>query len=456
MENENKTTSGAPSSDTTSALFVSARKKQIEQQETERLAKEKEEKRLAAEAEVRRLEQEVADRKRKAEEDAKAAEEETKRIAEESKAKIAAAEAAAAAEAKRVTEEAKAKAAAEAKRIEEEAKAKAAAAATPATPAAPSGFTSAPAATSGFTSAPTATSGFSSAPAASTTPTPAVSPAPTSSASETLSRDLPAGAATSKPLDTKLLLIIGGAVLGVILIVVLIVVLAGGSGDSASDDDIYTGDIYYEDADVYVDEETDEYTDNPMIFAELEEGDYIEIGDMDGLDDGEQYFYDNSIGLEFYYPNEWTATAYKASDDTPFDTVTMTPDASEGGFSISIDVSDCTPALRDYIDIGGDNLIAILDAYIAEMAQTYSDDYSNFVELELQPVGTTPSGATTYGASFYTNDTYQYSGLAVLIVDGDTGMASAVYIVYDVNDYTEDMDYARDLILNSVKSYAVG
>ena len=68
MAEENKNGSGAPSTDTTSALFVSARKKQLEQQEEARRAKEKEAQRLSAEAEVRRLEQEVEERRRKAEE----------------------------------------------------------------------------------------------------------------------------------------------------------------------------------------------------------------------------------------------------------------------------------------------------------------------------------------------------------------------------------------------------
>ncbi|MDR0549150.1 MAG: hypothetical protein LBI10_07055 [Deltaproteobacteria bacterium] len=69
MVQDKKTPNVAPSTDTTSALFVSARKKQIEQQEAERRAKEKEEARLAAEAEVRRLEQEVEERRQKAERD---------------------------------------------------------------------------------------------------------------------------------------------------------------------------------------------------------------------------------------------------------------------------------------------------------------------------------------------------------------------------------------------------
>jgi len=98
MDQDNKTPTGASSSDTTSALFVSARKKQLEQQETERRAKEKEDQRLAAEAEVSRLEREVEERRRKAEEDARMAEaeaeqkrrqadEEACRIAEEARAK---------------------------------------------------------------------------------------------------------------------------------------------------------------------------------------------------------------------------------------------------------------------------------------------------------------------------------------------------------------------------------
>ncbi len=49
MDQDNKNTTGAPSNDTTSALFVSARKKQLEQQEADRRAREKEEQRLAAE-----------------------------------------------------------------------------------------------------------------------------------------------------------------------------------------------------------------------------------------------------------------------------------------------------------------------------------------------------------------------------------------------------------------------
>lgn len=93
MEEDKKSNPGAPATDTTSALFVSARKKQLQQQEEEQRAREKEEKRLEAEAEVRRLEQEVAERKRKVEEEARKAEEEARRIAEEARARKAEAEA---------------------------------------------------------------------------------------------------------------------------------------------------------------------------------------------------------------------------------------------------------------------------------------------------------------------------------------------------------------------------
>jgi hypothetical protein len=74
VDQDEKTPVGAPSDDTTSALFVSARKKQLQQQEAERIAKEREAERIAAEAEVRRLEVEVEERRRKAEEDARRAE----------------------------------------------------------------------------------------------------------------------------------------------------------------------------------------------------------------------------------------------------------------------------------------------------------------------------------------------------------------------------------------------
>ncbi len=73
---DNMNNKGAPSSDNTSALFVSARKKQLAQQEEERVAAEKEAARLAAEEEVRRLELEVEERRRKAQEDAMRVEQE--------------------------------------------------------------------------------------------------------------------------------------------------------------------------------------------------------------------------------------------------------------------------------------------------------------------------------------------------------------------------------------------
>ncbi len=82
---------GAPSSDETSALFVSARKKQLAEQEQQRIAAEQEAARIAAEAEVRRLEAEVEERKRKAQEDAikiQKEEEERRRMAEVEKARI--------------------------------------------------------------------------------------------------------------------------------------------------------------------------------------------------------------------------------------------------------------------------------------------------------------------------------------------------------------------------------
>ena len=82
MSNEENKNPGAASGDDTSALFVSARKKQLAEQEVQRKAAEEEAKRKAAEEEVRRLEAEVAERKRQAEEEAK-------RVAVEARAKKA-------------------------------------------------------------------------------------------------------------------------------------------------------------------------------------------------------------------------------------------------------------------------------------------------------------------------------------------------------------------------------
>ena len=92
MNDNRNTPTGASSDDTTSALFVSARKKQLAQQEAERKAKEKEEQRLAAEAEVQRLEREVDARRRQAEEEARRIEYENaekRRLAEEEARRIA-------------------------------------------------------------------------------------------------------------------------------------------------------------------------------------------------------------------------------------------------------------------------------------------------------------------------------------------------------------------------------
>lgn len=86
MDQENKKNNVAPSTDTTSALFVSARKKQIEEQEAQRLAREKEDERRRAEDEVRRLEAEVAQRKQRAQEDAqRVALQEQQRLEDEKK-----------------------------------------------------------------------------------------------------------------------------------------------------------------------------------------------------------------------------------------------------------------------------------------------------------------------------------------------------------------------------------
>ncbi len=117
MENNDKKVQNAPSSDQTQALFVSSRKKQLEEQEAQRIAAEKEAQRIAAEEEVKRLELEVAERKRQAEEDAKRIEAEAierKRRAEEDAKKMEVE----AAERKQKAEEEAKKAALDAKKAE--------------------------------------------------------------------------------------------------------------------------------------------------------------------------------------------------------------------------------------------------------------------------------------------------------------------------------------------------
>jgi hypothetical protein len=198
MDQEKKTPSGAPASDTTSALFVSARKKQLEQQEAERRAKEKEEQRLAAEEEARRLEREVEERRRRAEEESRRveaeaaekrrqAEEETRRMEAEVAAK------------KRQAEE-------EAKRIEIESRRRA--------DEARFKKTEQPSDTYAATSVQTKTTAPFAPPS-----DPAPSKAP---------RAPKASGTVPGPFANKKLLIIGGALVAVIALAVILIVSLGG------------------------------------------------------------------------------------------------------------------------------------------------------------------------------------------------------------------------------------
>jgi hypothetical protein len=246
-----------------------------------------------------------------------------------------------------------------------------------------------------------------------------------------------------------MLMIIGGAVLAVILIVVIIVVAVGGSGDDSSSD------RPSDRAERASDEvESDDSGEFHSVFAELSAGETrSDLGDMDGLDDSEQFFYDDYLGLEFYYPNGWSASALKADDETPFDTVTVTP---EDNSSLYIDVSDCTMQYWEFVDSGETDFDYLLTDYIIEMAETYGDEFSNFAEFEYLSSGPSDFGAETYVANWYTDDSYAYSGLAVLMVDEDMGTAVAMYLKYDVNIPIEDVEYAKDMVVNSLHSYSVG
>jgi hypothetical protein len=419
MDNENKTTSGAPSSDTTSALFVSARKKQIEQQETERIAKEKEEKRLAAEAEVRRLEAEVADRKRKAEEDAKAAEEEAKRIAEESKAKIAAAAAEAAAEAK------------------------AAAAATPSapkpapTPAKPAPATPKPAAAATSTAASTTPAAVSTS-AADATPAPAGSPI--------------AGLLQ----DKKMLMILGGAVVAVIVIIVIIAVIIGSlaGGDDLTIDEYGN---YYNSAGELVDEngdliEGEDYYSSASVFDGLIPGEGVAIQDMGGAPEGQHYFTDDTLGLSFYYPDYWNAVAKRADPKMPFNVVILNPDGVEDQ-RLLIFITDFTKEYNAYIEGGGLDGDEALVLFLTKMLGVESLSADMFGDFAFHDVIKEENGTYSYSAEYTAVSDPNTFGWAYINVDESIGKTHAVLVTGSVSEYNFYIDDIN-VVTESLYSYS--
>ena len=201
MSEEQKKT-GAPSSDETSALFVTARKKQIAEQEAQRKAAEEEAKRLAAEEEVRRMEAEVADRKRQAEDEAR---------------RIAAEEAAMKKEAEERRRQAQREADETAERIKAEAKAKAEA-------EAEAGIKDEPLPAAKVIAGLKKVKSGPKEPKAPKAPKEPKSP--------------PAAAEGAKPKNSKKLLLFGGIGLAVIIVVVVVMVLIGkgsGGGDAADE-----------------------------------------------------------------------------------------------------------------------------------------------------------------------------------------------------------------------------
>jgi hypothetical protein len=398
MDNDNKNTSGAPSSDTTSALFVSARKKQIEQQETERIAKEKEEKRLAAEAEVRRLEAEVADRKRKAEEDAAAAEAEARRVAEESKAKIAAAAS---------------------------------------NPNAVLGAQK----SGGFTSSP-ASSGFT--PSASA-PKPA-SPAATPSGGN-------AGGSFIDKLKTnrQLQLICGGALAGVIVIVVVLAIVLGGGSAPLTDE---YGNLINENGE-YIDEDGNVLVfEEVSIFKDLIPGEAVLLENMGEAPEGQHYFFDDGMGLDFYYPDYWSIAAQRADPSTPFNIILLMPQGQTEQ-QLVVTIADYSKEYNAYIEGGGLDGDEALVSFISKMygEEYFSADY--FSAFTFHDVQREENNTFTYSAEW--TEVGGLEGFGYINVDESIGKTHAVFIVGELDDYNF---YNADInvITESLMSYtnAVG
>jgi hypothetical protein len=404
MENDNKNTSGAPSSDTTSALFVSARKKQIEQQETERLAKEKEEKRLAAEAEVRRLEQEVADRKRKAEEDAKAAEEEAKRVAEESKAKIAAAAS---------------------------------------NPDAVLGGQKP--ASSGFTSTPSS-SGFTS-----TTPKPAPAPKPAAPAA---TGGTGGGESFIDKLKTnrQLQLICGGALVGVIVIVVVLAIVLGGGNAPLTDE---YGNLINEYGE-YIDEDGNVLIfEDVTVFKDLIPGEATPIENMGEAPEGQSYFFDDGLGLDFYYPDYWSILARRADPSIPFNLIQLIPEGQTEQ-ALVVYVTDYTKEYDAYVAGGGLDGTVPLGTFITQMYGDPNLSFDYFSVFEFHDVARESNGTITYSAEWTEAET-GLEGFGYINIDEAIGKTHAVFIIGELDDYNF-YNAEINIITESLESYttAVG
>lgn len=392
MEQDKKNQSAAPSSDTTSALFVSARKKQLEQQEAERRAKEKEEQRLAAEAEVRRLEQEVAERKRQTQEEARRLEQEV-------------------AEHKRKMQEEARTAEEEAHRIAEESRAKRAAAA--ANPDAVLGV--APEKPQGVKLPGIKMPGGGQSAAAAPTPAPKAPSIPKPAVGT--------GAVAAKlPMNKKTLIVIGSAVAAVLIVVVVLIAFMGRNDNSGYDYGM----------------------ENVGAYADVEPGAIIELEDMGGAPAGMKRFYDEDMGLAFNYPGTWEAELYVAGGSNAQFNYVMVYSGGNDGQGILL--TNYTQRYMSYINGGGTDGTALTEALIGDVGMIAGYKVTDLYELEYLDAEIGADGGMDFSATWYFDETY--GGSASVCVYEDRDVASGYVMTYNVPIDERYIEYINAILLS--------
>jgi hypothetical protein len=189
-------------------------------------------------------------------------------------------------------------------------------------------------------------------------------------------------------------------------------------------------------------------------FENLKPGEGIEVESLGNPPKGQKYFYDDYLGLEFYYPDYFEATAYKASDSDPYDTVLLAMTDSKS-FEMSIMVSDCTPKYYEMLEYGETDTGLILGDYIYEALETYGIDVDGLYEYEEFSPSRNDDGSITYSANWYNDSTQAVSGAGMINVYEDIGAVNGMIFLYNVNEYDDYMSEANDLIAESLNSYVV-
>jgi hypothetical protein len=392
MDNDNK--KGAPSSDTTSALFVSARKKQIEQQETERIAKEKEEKRLAAEAEVRRLEKEVEDRKRKAEEDAVAAEAEARRVAAEAKAKMSAA-----------------------------------------------------------AINPDAVLGAGQASPLAGANKPVVSGGAVAANPPNIKMiAIIGGAALAVIIIVVLIIVLAGGKDDAKPADVSLTSTSATTGTTSAAAVAATTTAATTTAaeDVTEDVPEDSYSVGASAFEGLIPGEAVAVDNMGDAPEGQYFFTDDSLGLSFYYADYWNAIVRRADPSMPYNMVMLAP-SGETDQDLSVSVTDFSKEYQEFVDAGvldGDQALMsfIVNFYGKDNFST--DMFGEFLFHDLQKED---NGIYSYSAEWNSAQDPNYFGWAYIQIDDSIGKTHAVMVtgtVTEYNFYIDDINVITDSLVS--------